>query len=218
LARRPQTAPIHALLFDLDNTLIDRDEALKRALAKRLPPADVAEVMRRDQGGYGDRRELVDWLAAQHPHLLARAARPLTAGAIAQLIVPVIEPDPLVCELLAHLNRRYRLAVVTNGGALQRDKLERAELTRFFSAIVVSSELGVAKPAKAIFHHAMAELRCEPQTSLFIGDNPERDIVGAKGCGLPACWLSRGRSYPSRLIPPDFTIERIDGLKEVLAC
>jgi putative hydrolase of the HAD superfamily len=66
-----------------------------------------------------------------------------------------------------------------------------------------------------------AKLDRAPEDVLHVGDDPERDIVGASRLGLATCWVSHGRRWPHGLPPPTFTVERITGdtkpLAEVLA-
>jgi len=62
--------------------------------------------------------------------------------------------------------------IVTNGGAAQRDKLQRAGLADVVEQVVVSGELGIAKPAPGIFERALAWSEAAPGACLFVGDDP----------------------------------------------
>jgi putative hydrolase of the HAD superfamily len=85
-----------------------------------------------------------------------------------------------------------KLAAVTNAsGPAQRDKIACLGLTRFFDAVVIAGELGVAKPAPEIFHAACQQLQVSPGRTVHIGDRLDLDAVGARDAGLHAVWLNR---------------------------
>ncbi len=128
-----------------------------------------------------------------------------------------VRPRPEVGELLARLAPRYRLAVVSNGGARQREKLARAGLERAFAAerVVISSEVGAEKPDPRIFARALAALGLAEGEVLHVGDDPVRDILGAQRAGLRSCWLARG-AYPAELPPPSFAIRALAELPALL--
>src|SRR4029077_5575637 len=71
--------------------------------------------------------------------------------------------DPDAEPALRDLARDHRLALVTNGaGGVQREKLGRTPLGRYFDAIVISTEVGVGKPDPRIFAHAVSAVEVAP--------------------------------------------------------
>jgi putative hydrolase of the HAD superfamily len=86
-----------------------------------------------------------------------------------------------------------RLGVVSNWDPRLPDLLERLDLARFFDAIVYSSAVGVEKPDRRIFLHAVARLRVPPGSALHIGDGRLEDVEGALGAGLRALHIDRVR-------------------------
>ena len=101
---------------------------------------------------------------------------------------------------LAALAGDYELALVTNGAAcLQREKLAASGLADRFATVVVSAEVGVAKPDAAVFRHALAQLGCAPERATMVGDSLRKDVRGALTAGLSAVWLNRsGRADADR--------------------
>ena len=94
---------------------------------------------------------------------------------------------------------RVPLGVITNGNnEQQRRKLERTGLAPFFSAVVTSDELGVAKPDSRIFAEACQRGGVDPQNAVFIGDNWSADVEGSLAAGLRPIWLRRS----PRTTPP----------------
>lgn len=85
------------------------------------------------------------------------------------------------------------LALVTNGiGEVQRARITRLDLDQYFDAIVISGEVGTAKPGSRIYDITFAELG-EPNraTSLMIGDSLSSDIQGGMGYGIDTCWYDK---------------------------
>ena len=98
-----------------------------------------------------------------------------------------------------------RLAVVTNGpSGAQRAKLEALGIDRSFDAVFVSAEVGAAKPDRAIFDFALAELDADPATAWHVGDLLDKDVAGAQAAGIRGIWLNRlgERSLRRRMQSP----------------
>jgi putative hydrolase of the HAD superfamily len=83
------------------------------------------------------------------------------------------------------LRTRFRLALVSNGpGDLQRIKLAAGDLSGLFDRVIISGEVGVAKPHPRIFMLALESLGCAPQGALMIGDDRRNDVEGARLAGV----------------------------------
>jgi len=90
----------------------------------------------------------------------------------------------------------YPLALVTNGPAdIQHGKIEAIGIAHFFSAVVISGELGAGKPHPEPFEAALRQLRVDPSQAVMIGDSLERDVAGATALGLSAILLNRDSFY-----------------------
>ncbi|MGH7921319.1 MAG: HAD family hydrolase, partial [Candidatus Dormibacteraceae bacterium] len=103
--------------------------------------------------------------------------------------------QPLVRDL-----RRAGIGIglLTNGLAdIQRRKLEHAGLTGCFDAIVVSGEVGVGKPDRAVFELVRADLGVDPSSLLMVGDSWSRDVRGALAAGWSAVWVAGGPAAPA---------------------
>lgn len=83
------------------------------------------------------------------------------------------------------------MALVTNGSPTQRLKLEAIEASRFFDVVLISGEVGIAKPDPRIFQLAMSRLNASPGRSVFIGDSLEHDMTGARHAGMMTVLLNR---------------------------
>lgn len=109
---------------------------------------------------------------------------------------------PGALETMAYLNARYKTCILSNGfGELQFDKLERSGLAAFCDGVVLSEDVGVQKPDRRIFDHALEKMSYSADESLVIGDRYGTDIVGASGAGLESIWYNPdGLEQPSKEI------------------
>ena len=88
-------------------------------------------------------------------------------------------------EVLDYLHGRYEIAIITNGfKEVQYDKIKKSELSKYFSKIFISEEIGAQKPGKKIFEHSIKSMNAPKKSSLMIGDSWEVDIVGAMNFGI----------------------------------
>jgi putative hydrolase of the HAD superfamily len=96
---------------------------------------------------------------------------------------------------LEELSESHVLALVTNGAAcLQREKLTASGFSDYFKAVVVSADVGVAKPDAAIFERALSLLGVDGDRAVMVGDSLRKDVDGARAAGLGAIWVNRDRS------------------------
>jgi putative hydrolase of the HAD superfamily len=84
-----------------------------------------------------------------------------------------------------------RLAVVSNWDVSLHDVLERTRLRDLVDAVVISAELGAAKPDPAIFRAALERLGATAGEAMHVGDSMEHDIAGARAAGLDAVLVAR---------------------------
>ena len=129
-----------------------------------------------------------------------------------------VRPDEEVNGFLARLNeRQVPWGIVTNGSPSQHGKCRAAGLDRLAPFIIVSEEAGYRKPDPRIFRDALeATGLANPEQVMFVGDNPLADIDGAKRFGMKAAWVRRSRSYPVDLEPPDYVIDRVTEVRDIV--
>ena len=88
-------------------------------------------------------------------------------------------------------NASLRLAIVSNFDARLRPVLSARDLDRFFSAIVISSEVGALKPSPRIFSRALAATGTRAGQALHVGDCPKADGEGARASGIEPFIVTR---------------------------
>lgn len=92
---------------------------------------------------------------------------------------------PAVPEILSFLSRNYRTGLVSDAQWVYTDpEIAILGLERFFGTRIISSRLGFKKPDPRLFCIALKKLDSVPESSVYIGDNPDRDLLGARGAGM----------------------------------
>ena len=199
------------VLFDLDNTLLDRAKAFREWA-----------VWFSEEGGMGEGAP--EWLVEHDRD--GKISREVFFGelrerfevaiSVAELIdaydreyVARIRPDPDVLAALGALRHDgWRIGVVTNGGATQRSKLARASLDDLIDGCCVSREFGVAKPDPRIFEETAR--RCgAPLSGWMVGDHPVDDVAGGQAVKLRTIWMARGRRWDDSAPRPDRVVETV---------
>jgi putative hydrolase of the HAD superfamily len=115
---------------------------------------------------------------------------PELTGALLEALVFVAYPDaaPALVALRAD---GYALVVVSNWDASLHERLEETGLAPLVDAAVASAELGVAKPERAIFAHALHAVGARARVSWHVGDTWHVDVAGALSSGLRPVLIAR---------------------------
>ena len=190
---------IDAVLFDLDNTLLDRRASFRAFAAAfitaRFPNGNLPDDMESmialmevlDADGYGKKSVLYETLIEKW-NLIDVTARELTVAhyeAFAEFVTPDID----MREVLDALAPKYRLGLITNGTSEgQHAKIDRLGIRSRFGAVVVSGDIGIHKPDAGIFHACLSALNVAPDRAVYVGDHFENDVLGAQGAGMRAIW------------------------------
>src|SRR5256712_1827903 len=198
-----------AILFDLDETLIDRTrsivsyaERFQHDFTDHLAPTTVSTIataiLTADDRGYRPREELFGELLQSLPwqtppevwRLHTHWETWFPASSVAR---------PGLKETLTALHAQgIRLGVVTNGVVRrQQPKIEQLQIRPYLSTIVVSEAVQIKKPDPRIFAWALAEVGCQASQAWFVGDHPVNDVLGAAASGLRPIWLTGVHSWPT---------------------
>lgn len=183
----PRRESIKAIVFDLDNTLLDRDRLVRRYLEGLY--ADRAKMLiTLDDRGRSDRlafaEQAVEWLAlAESPEAFWMRFRDELAQSV--------EPDLEIVALLKRLGERFKVGLLTYGAeASQRQKIKRLGIEGHLGAIGISGAMPWAKPDPRAFRHVCEQLGVSPHHTLMVGDDLVGDVKGALEAGLQALWIS----------------------------
>lgn len=239
---------LKAIVFDLDNTLLDHTAAEREAIKKFLPQyydepsigAIFRETPERFLAAYRHWNEIL-WHDFAMERITADELKWRRFAATLHEIAPELtEHDaeligrnmgktylelyaegwqllPDADETLLRLGERFDVGLITNGfSEQQRSKIARFGWEKRFNAAVLSGELGVMKPHKAIFDHTLKELGIQANEAVYVGDHYKTDVVGALQAGWRAIWYN-----PSGAPKPDnqatWTISALSELLQINA-
>ncbi|MCL4831980.1 MAG: HAD family hydrolase [Caldilineaceae bacterium] len=190
---------IRAVIFDMDETLLDRQASLRAFAAAQyaahqnalasIPAQDFVErFMALDDNGRlwkdGVYRCILDEysISAIDPQTLLDEY--LTG------FHAYCRGFPGLAEMVAELAAEGRqLGLITNGRyPFQWHNFQALGVAEYFSAVLVSEQEGMRKPDPEIFRRALARLEVAGEEAVFVGDNPEADIRGAQAMGMAAIY------------------------------
>ncbi|MBM3945417.1 MAG: HAD family hydrolase, partial [SAR202 cluster bacterium] len=124
-----------------------------------------------------------------------------------------VELFPGAVDALVRLrDEGVRLAMITNGAAdMQRSKIERLGLARYFDHVQVEGEFGMGKPEPEVYRHALGKLGVKPENAWMAGDNIELDVGAPQKLGVHGIWVDhRLNGLPEgSSVRPDRIVQRI---------
>ena len=121
-------------------------------------------------------------------------------------------------DIVKWSSEKFELAIVTNGlASVQNPRFKSSELRKYFKHIIISEEIGFAKPKKEIFDHTF-ELLNNPSkdNAIIIGDNITSDIKGGEDYGIDTCWFNPAKIIRNSGINPTYEISNLNELKKIL--
>lgn len=130
----------------------------------------------------------------------------------------VSQPLAGVREMLEALYGKVKMGIITNGFTdLQQRRLENTETTKYFDIVVVSEQIGVAKPDRQVFDYAFSLMDCEDKTRiLMVGDTLASDILGGNNAGIDTCWFNHAQAKNDTKIRPTYEIQHINELLPIV--
>lgn len=223
---------IRAICFDLDNTLWDVWPVIRRAeqamydlLARRYPRItasltidDMHEARLRIAAAFPRMRHDLTFLRRQalldhardfgYPDTMVDEAFEVFIWARNQ-----VELYPDVLPGLDLLCGQYRLFTATNGNA----DLGKIGLAHYFERMLAARQAGVSKPDPAIFRQVVEGSDLAMHEVVYVGDDPELDVDGARRAGMQAIWMNRlDASWPPGLEPPAHMVGSVEELAAIL--
>ena len=129
--------------------------------------------------------------------------------------------NPGARELVETLAGQYRLGMVTNGYSdSQRGRLAAAGWSDRFDPLLISEEVGVAKPDRRIFLMALEQLELGAAEVLYVGDSLSHDRVGCLRAGIHFCHYCPDPAQTNATSKCDYRIRHLldlEGLLRALA-
>ena len=222
------------LLFDLDNTILDFNASSKvgfRSLMEEIGKGDDWEALYPIYREYNhqiwDQREagLITPKALKTKRwdlFFAATDIDYDSAEANNHYFQFIKNEPYfvdgALELLDQLKGNYKLMIVTNGlSEVQWNRLEIMKIKDYFDHVIISDEIGSAKPAHEFFDHCNKLIDTSDKSEvLVIGDTLKSDIKGANAFGYKSCWHNYYKQENTSEIKPDYTITALDELMTIV--
>ncbi|MFD7522787.1 HAD family hydrolase [Paenibacillus chitinolyticus] len=216
---------IKGILFDLDNTLLDRTRTFADFSGKlmdsyfgHLDPSEreayIRQVIEADEDGYRHKPDLFGELLEKLEWRTKPGIGDLMDYYNHHYVQSAVHMEHAVEVLERFKSRGLPLGLITNGRTdIQYGKIDKLQLRDYFGVILVSEEAGIKKPDKRIFQLALDRLGLAADEAVFVGDHPHNDIGGAGQAGIRGIWLQRNQPWDDSL--KEAPLHRIVSLAEL---
>jgi putative hydrolase of the HAD superfamily len=220
---------LKAVVFDLDNTLVDfmamKRQAVDAAITAmidaglQMTVADIKDHIDKIYAEQGiEYQKVFDQLLNDlHGRIDFKV---LSAGIVAyrRAREAALKPYPHVSATLMELVKHgVKLAVLSD--APTREAWLRLCYINFhhiFDYVVTFDDTGKRKPDPAPFRMVLDLLKVEPHEAVMVGDWAERDMVGAKAVGMKTAFAKYGDSFGNQTVDADFVLEDIKQLLTIV--
>lgn len=213
------------MLFDLDDTLLDRDKAVENMFSIILEKyyGDVKhraknEMLQRFKEydnscyGYNDKTNVIESLFDEFTPKYRLPYNDIQdfwnnhfphCFSINQHTINIVNT----------IKMQVKVAIITNGSTQrQKAKIINTNINSCFDTIIISEEVGFSKPEKRIFELALNKLNVQPETVLYVGDDLEKDIQGCQNANIKGIWFNPNMLKNDTEIKPYDEINSFDQL------
>jgi len=217
---------IKAVIFDLDNTLLDRMKTFRdfttsfvEVYFSHLNEAEdiIARIVELDQDGYKDKNELFIELLDELPWKVKPELIELLEYYSKHYVRSACLMESAI-EIVQYIKGSYKVGLITNGKTfIQYGKIDQLGIRNLFDFILVSEEAGIKKPHSGIFQKAVEQLNLRADQCVYIGDHPVNDIEGAGKTGMSTIWFEVNQPWKEEVtIEPNYRIKHLRDLVEIL--
>jgi len=217
------------MLFDLDNTLLNRDMAVDKLFLMLVEKCyiDVDHSIKNDMRqkfkeydkedfGKNDKTKVLASLFDEFPpkyKMPRHAIQDFWNHHFPQCFS--INQDTIT--IINSIKKQVKVGIITNGSVeRQKAKIFHTNLDHCFDTIIISDEVGWRKPDKRIFEFALNRLHVNPEDTLFVGDDLEKDIGGCQQANIKGIWFNPSKSKNDTDIQPYAEIHSFERLLSYL--
>ena len=223
---------IKAVLFDIDNTLLDFNKCARWAIYRAAEEMDIFLP----DNAYDVFKSINDelWSQVEQEKISVRTLHEIRFCRIFEALqiasdghrmeelffgnlAKSTEKEEGAVGLLASISQKYECYAASNAQYDQQvTRLKGAGLLPYFSGIFVSGDIGFSKPHPGFFDACFTELYgIKPEESIFIGDSITADIKGAYEYGMHSIWYNKNKSKEGCPMA-DYTFESLKDIETFL--
>ncbi|MEK4707369.1 HAD family hydrolase [Bacillus sp. FSL R10-2780] len=192
------------MLFDLDDTLLDRDMAVDKLFSiilekfyEDVKQHAVKNIMLQkfkeyDKKSYGhsDKVMVLESFFNEFPSKY-RLPRNSIQDFWNNNFPKCFSINQSTINIINTIKLHVKVGIITNGSTQrQKAKIINTNLNRHFDTIIISEETGFSKPDKRIFELALKKLNVQQEDVLFVGDDLEKDIAGCQNVNIKGIWFN----------------------------
>ncbi len=196
---------IKAVLFDLDNTLIDFMRMKRNSCEAGISAMIDAGLKVNKEKALKKLFKLYDIYGLEEKKIFQKFLKKETGSVDYRILANAIvayrsvrtsylHPFPHTDYVLLKLKSKgIKLAIVTDAPRLKAWlRLMAMKIGNFFDVVVAFEDTKELKPSSLPFEAALNKLKLTPEECLMVGDLPHRDIEGAKKLGIKTCFAKYG--------------------------
>ncbi|MCL2371901.1 MAG: HAD family hydrolase [Defluviitaleaceae bacterium] len=190
-----------AVMFDLDDTLLDRSKAadamfsiIARECYSNKATDEMLQSFRKyDNNGYSSKVTALNRLFDDFRPDYRIPSTEIYAFWGAHFSDCFLMDETALATIKIIVSS-VKTAIITNGSSqMQRAKIEKTGLDKIFDVILISDDVGAKKPDLRIFEMAIQKLGIQPKEALFVGDNLANDVGGSQKAGMNGVWFNPNR-------------------------
>lgn len=215
---------IKAVLFDLDGTLLNRDESVNKFINYQyqrfievlghIPKEKYwARFIELDNRGYVWKDKVYEQLVKEFS-ISGMTWEDLLQDYLNEFSNHCV-PFPNLLDMLQTLKSEdLILGMITNGyGQFQMDNIRALGIENYFDIILISEWEKMKKPDALLFRKASKKLHIEPSHCVFVGDHPINDVQASQNIGMIGIWK---KDFQWNNVIADFTIDDLTELAPLI--
>ncbi|UFU01304.1 HAD-IA family hydrolase [Radiobacillus kanasensis] len=217
------------MLFDLDDTLLDRNHAVDNMFliilekcyenVKHSTKSKMLQKFKEHDNtsyGYSDKTKVLESFFDEYPPKY-RLPRSYIQDFWNNHFPHCFSINQNTIDTVNAIKRQVKVAIITNGSTQrQKAKIMNTNLNSCFDTILISEEVGFSKPDKRIFELALNKLNVQLEDALFVGDDIEKDIGGCQNADMKGIWFNPYMNKNDTDIKPYAEIHSFDRLLSYL--
>ncbi len=221
---------IKAILFDIDNTLVDFLNMKKKSVEAAVISMISFGLKMKKQEAIDEIYDIYKKRGMEYRDVFEKIIKKangkidykiMAAGVLAyrQVKEEQVIPYESVIPTLKILKKKYKLVIISDAPAMKAwTRLIMAKLNEYFDLVITKSDVKRQKNSPIPFNSALKQLKIKPEEAIMIGDRIERDIHVPNKIGIKTCFARYGVENPPELgkSNADFEINKFEELIKVL--
>jgi len=215
---------LRAVFFDLDGTLLNRDQSVlyfiedQYSRLQRFIETSMDRYVKRfvelDNHGYVWKDQVYDALVKEF-NIQDISAEELLQDYLSYFPIHCVPFQHLEQMLQVLKEKQIKLGLISNGfGKFQMDNMKALKIESYFQCILISENEGLRKPDKEIFLRGLSLLEVPANECMFVGDHPINDIEAANKVGMKTIWKKNNQF--TQAPKADYEIEDLIEIVEIL--